>query len=115
MPPLSQNPAPVPVRRVSAGWSRRTLLWGLAWFLLVQAGILVRPLFNDAVNTGLPHFTQHALLMATSFLVCLLLMSRGRIRAVSLGVCAIGLMAVLRACAWTWLPASIMPAAMPLL
>ncbi len=40
-----------------------------ASFFLVQAGILVRPLFNDAVNTGLPHFTQHALLMATSFLV----------------------------------------------
>ncbi len=40
-----------------------------ASFVIVQAGILVRPVFNGAVNTGVPHFTQHALLMATSFLV----------------------------------------------
>src|SRR5262249_30761087 len=50
MPPLRQNPAPVPVRRASAARSRRTLLWGLAWFVLVQAGLFA------AMQLWAPHW-----------------------------------------------------------
>jgi putative membrane protein len=37
-------------------------------FAAVQVAILVRPLFDGAVNTGVPHFMQHAVLLASSFL-----------------------------------------------
>src|SRR5262245_25563954 len=40
------------IRRAATAWSRRALLWGLAWFVLLQAGLLAvmsiwRPHWRD--------------------------------------------------------------------
>jgi signal transduction histidine kinase/ActR/RegA family two-component response regulator len=46
--------------------------------------------------------------MATSFLVCLIVMSRGPVRAVAVAACAVGLLAIARASHWGWFQAGIL-------